>query len=58
LGQSKPLLGKGRLSCSLDHRRRILWTVIGLGDAALWGAGLLHALIGLLFVYALAIARR
>jgi hypothetical protein len=38
----------------------ILWTVavIGLGDAALWGAGLLHALIGLLFVYALAIAPR
>jgi hypothetical protein len=38
----------------------ILWTVavIGLGDAALWGAGLFHAAIGLLFVYALAVARR
>jgi hypothetical protein len=38
----------------------ILWTaaVIGLGDAVLWGAGVFHALIGLLFVYALAIVRR
>jgi hypothetical protein len=37
----------------------ILWNVgvIGLGDAALWGAGLFHALIGLLFVYALAMER-
>ncbi len=34
----------------------ILWTagVTGLGGAVLWGAGLFHALIGLLFVYALA----
>jgi hypothetical protein len=34
----------------------ILWTaaVAGLGGAALWGAGLFHALIGVLFVYALA----
>src|SRR3972149_3702184 len=33
----------------------ILWTaaVAGLGGAALWGAGLFHALIGVLFVYAL-----
>ena len=36
----------------------ILWTaaVAGLGGAALWGAGLFHALIGVLFVYALATA--
>jgi hypothetical protein len=34
----------------------ILWTaaVAGLGGAALWGAGLFHALMGVLFVYALA----
>jgi hypothetical protein len=34
----------------------ILWTaaVVGLGGAALWGAGLVHATIGVLFVYALA----
>lgn len=38
----------------------ILWStaVIGLGSAMLWGAGLFHALMGLLFVYALAIERR
>jgi hypothetical protein len=38
----------------------ILWStsVVGLGDAMLWGAGLFHALMGLLFVYALAIERR
>ena len=36
----------------------ILWTatVAGLDGAALWGAGLFHALIGVLFVYALATA--
>ena len=36
----------------------ILWTaaVAGLGGAALWGAGLFHALMGVLFVYALATA--
>ena len=36
----------------------ILWTaaVAGLGGAALWGAGLVHALIGVLFVYALTTA--
>lgn len=34
----------------------ILWTVTvaGLGGAALWAAGLFHALIGVFFVYALA----
>jgi len=34
----------------------ILWTVaaVGLGGAALWGAGLFHAVMGALFVYALA----
>jgi hypothetical protein len=38
----------------------ILWTaaIVGLGDAALWGAGLFHASMGLLFVYALASERR
>jgi len=38
----------------------ILWTAIiaALGGAALWGAGLFHALIGALFVYALAARRR
>ena len=38
----------------------ILWStaVIGLGGTMLWGAGLFHALIGLLFVYVLAIERR
>jgi hypothetical protein len=36
----------------------ILWTaaVAGLGGAALWGAGLFHAMMGGLFVYALATA--
>jgi hypothetical protein len=32
----------------------ILWTAVGLGGAALWSAGLVHAAIGALFVYALA----
>ena len=32
--------------------------VVGLGGAMLWGAGLVHAFIGLLFVYVLAIERR
>jgi hypothetical protein len=32
----------------------ILWTAAGLGGAALWSAGLIHAAIGALFVYALA----
>ncbi len=32
----------------------ILWTAAGLGGAALWSAGLIHAVIGVLFVYALA----
>ena len=38
----------------------ILWSsaVIGLGGAMLWGAGLFHALVGLLFVYALVTAGR
>ena len=38
----------------------ILWNtaVVGLGGAMLWGAGLVHAFIGLLFVYVLAIERR
>ena len=36
----------------------ILWTaaVAGLAGAALWGAGLFHAVIGALFVYAIATA--
>jgi hypothetical protein len=32
--------------------------VSGAFGTALWGVGLFHALIGLLFVYALAITRR
>jgi hypothetical protein len=38
----------------------ILWTawVVGLGGATLLSAGLFHALIGILFVYALAIGPR
>jgi hypothetical protein len=38
----------------------ILWStaVIGLGGSMLWGAGLFHALMGLLFAYALTIERR
>jgi hypothetical protein len=38
----------------------ILWTawVVGLGGAALLGAGLFHALIGGLFAYALSIVPR
>jgi hypothetical protein len=36
----------------------IVWTSVGLGGAALWSAGLIHAAIGALFVYALASARR
>jgi hypothetical protein len=36
----------------------ILWTAAGLGGAALWSAGVIHAAIGALFVYALANARR
>jgi hypothetical protein len=38
----------------------ILWTasVAGLGGAALWGAGLFHAAMGALFVYALKTERR
>lgn len=32
----------------------ILWTAVGLGGAALWSTGLVHAVIGALFVYALA----
>lgn len=37
----------------------ILWTAagVGLGGAALWGAGLFHAAMGVLFVYALAPSR-
>jgi hypothetical protein len=33
----------------------ILWTaaIVGLGEALLWGAGAFHALMGVLFVYAL-----
>jgi hypothetical protein len=31
----------------------ILWTATSLGGAALWGTGLIHALIGALFVLAL-----
>jgi hypothetical protein len=36
----------------------ILWTAVGFGGAALWSAGLVHAAIGALFVYALAHVRR
>ncbi len=38
----------------------ILWSsaVAGLGGAMLWSAGLFHALVGLLFVYALVTAGR
>jgi hypothetical protein len=36
----------------------ILWTAAGIGGAALWGTGLIHAVIAALFVYALAGARR
>ena len=38
----------------------ILWSaiVIGLGNAMFWGAGLFHALIGVLFAYALGMKRR
>jgi len=38
----------------------IFWTasVAGLGGAALWGAGLFHAAMGALFVYALKTERR
>jgi hypothetical protein len=38
----------------------ILWTawVVGLGGATLSSAGLFHALIGILFVYALATGSR
>ena len=38
----------------------ILWStaVASLGGTILWGAGLFHALMGLLFVYALTIERR
>jgi hypothetical protein len=32
----------------------ILWTAAEAGGAALWGAGILHAVIGMLFVSALA----
>jgi hypothetical protein len=32
----------------------ILWTAVGLGGAALWSAGLIHATIGALFAYTLA----
>lgn len=32
----------------------ILWSAAGIGGAALWGAGVIHAAIGALFVYALA----
>ena len=32
----------------------ILWTAAVIGGAALWGTGLIHAVIGVLFVYALA----
>ena len=37
----------------------ILWTawVVGLGGATLLGAGLIHAAIGVLFIYALAVER-
>ena len=35
----------------------ILWTATGLGGAALWSAGLIHAAISALFVYALTSAR-
>jgi hypothetical protein len=36
----------------------ILWTAVGLGGAALWSTGLVHAAIGALFVYALAHVER
>jgi hypothetical protein len=36
----------------------ILWTAMSLGGAALWGAGAFHAVMGTLFVYALATWRR
>ncbi len=36
----------------------IIWTARDIGGAALWGAGLVHAAIGTLFVYALGSARR
>jgi hypothetical protein len=36
----------------------ILWTAVALGGAALWSAGLIHAAIGALFVYALSRVRR
>jgi len=32
----------------------ILWTAAVIGGAALWSTGLIHAVIGVLFVYALA----
>ncbi len=32
----------------------IHWSAAGIGGAALWGAGLIHAVIGALFIYALA----
>lgn len=35
----------------------ILWTARALGGAPLWSTGLIHAVIGALFVYALARAR-
>ena len=35
----------------------ILWSAAGIGGAALWGAGVIHAAIGALFVYALARGR-
>ena len=35
----------------------ILWTAVGLGGAALWSAGLIHAAIGALFVYAVCASR-
>ena len=35
----------------------ILWTAAGIGGAALWSTGLIHAAIGALFVVALARAR-
>ncbi len=35
----------------------ILWTAASVGGAALWSTGLIHAVIGALFVYALARTR-